>query len=99
MTYNVFWTSGGEYLATGVDVWIPELCGRFILNSHSHVSLILNFAAGVIPSQPLIEASSTAIWNRDKIVTAIAASVWFTNVATSIHGKHCSLSLPTDHRE
>jgi hypothetical protein len=38
----------------------------------------------------LIEASSVAIWNGDKIVVAIATSLWVTDVAVVIQGK----SLP-----
>ena len=76
-----------RYLATILDDWIPGPCGRFTLNCNSYVSFILNSGIS-FPNQALIEAPSIAIWNRDKIVTAIAASVWFTNVAASIQGKY-----------
>ena len=39
------------------------------------------------PNQTFINAFSVAIWNRDKIVMVIAASLWLTDVATSIRGK------------
>ena len=40
----------------------------------------------------LIESSSIAIWNRNKVVMAIAIVVWGTNVAFLIEGR--SLPLP-----
>jgi len=39
---------------------------------------------GLVVASFLIVIRIIAIWNRDKIVMAIAASVWFTNVAVSI---------------
>jgi hypothetical protein len=39
------------------------------------------------PSHVLIEASSVAIWNKNKIVVAIAASLWVTHVAAMIQSK------------
>ena len=44
-------------------------------------------------SHVLIGVSSVAIWNKNKIVVAIAASLWVTHVAAVIQSK--SFPLPT----
>lgn len=41
----------------------------------------------MIPNQALIEICSIAIWNRKKIIMAIAATLWLTNVVVSTRGK------------
>jgi len=38
-------------------------------------------------SHVLIEASSVAIWNKNKVVVAIAASLWVTHIAAMIQSK------------
>ena len=77
---------------------LPEHCRLFSLDCYSYVSVVLYFCAGAsFPNQALIEpeVSSIAIWNRNKIVMAIAGGLWLSNVAASIEGK--SLPLPTEH--
>jgi hypothetical protein len=41
----------------------------------------------VSPNQELIEIGSIAIWNRNKVATAAAISVWVINVAFLTQGK------------
>ena len=38
------------------------------------------------PKMALIKATSIAIWNKNKLVTAIALGVWVTNIAFLIRG-------------
>jgi hypothetical protein len=40
-----------------------------------------------------MESSSFAIWNRNKMIAAIAAGIWGTNAAIMIMGKSLPLSL------
>jgi hypothetical protein len=78
--------------------WLLEHCRLFSLDCYSHVSVVLHFyARASFPNQALIEpeVSSIAIWNRNKIIVAIAGGLWLSNVAASIEGK--SLPLPTEH--
>jgi hypothetical protein len=44
----------------------------------------------------LIEASSIAIWNNNKLVMGIAIIVWVTNVSVIILGKFLPIPSPTD---
>jgi len=48
------------------------------------------------PNQALIEVSSVAVWNMNKIIMAIAGGIWLSNVAASIEGKPL---LPTEYWE
>jgi hypothetical protein len=68
-----------------------EPCLCITPDCYSCVSVVLLFEAGsIFPN--LIEGSSAAIWNKDKIVVGIAGAVWLTNVAASTEGKSSALS-------
>jgi len=49
----------------------------------------------ISPNQTLIGTFSVAIWNRNKIVMAIAAGLWLIDVAASIRGKSSTFSHGT----
>lgn len=44
----------------------------------------------------LIEVSSVAIWNNNKLVIGIAITAWVANVSVIILGKFLPLSLPIE---
>lgn len=46
-----------------------------------------------LPEQVVIETLRIAIWNKNKIVVVIAASLWITNVAVMIRGKSSHSSV------
>jgi len=59
--------------------------------------LFFPFVPGAsFPNQALIEGSSIAVWNKNKIIMVIAGGIWLSNVAASIEGKPL---LPTDYWE
>ena len=55
-----------------------------------YVSSIALHSVPYIPGQVLIEISSTAIWDWNKVVTAIATGLWATNAVAMIQGKFSS---------
>jgi hypothetical protein len=83
------------YISTLLAVRLLEHCLRFALSCYSYVSIPSTLEPGPsFPSRTLIEASSIAIWNKNKIAVTIASSVWVTNVVTAGMGK----SAPFPHR-
>jgi len=47
-----------------------------------------------LPEQRLIEPASIAIWGRNKIIVALAFSVWIINISFLTQGKSPSSPLP-----
>jgi hypothetical protein len=47
--------------------------------------------------QALIEITSIAIWNRNKVAMALAIGVWAMNVGFFIQGKSCLLHSIAEH--
>ncbi|KAI9453602.1 hypothetical protein F5148DRAFT_1289011 [Russula earlei] len=78
-----------------LEVWITfELIFSYLGVAAASLLIVLRVYVAYlpVPNPALIEASSIAIWNRNKIVVAIATGVWAVNVAVIIQGK----SHPTD---
>jgi hypothetical protein len=49
---------------------------------------VLHFISYDLPPKHVFMAlSSIAIWNRNKLMSALASTFWFTNVSFLVHGK------------
>ena len=62
--------------------------------SHS----ILPSQGHFFPNETLIEASSVAIWDRNKFVVTIATIVWVASLVAIIQGKSFPFLPSTDNR-
>jgi len=64
----------------------------FTIDCSSHVRLLSHFHKTIIfPYQTLIAVASMAVWNKNKIATAMAICLWGANTAFFIY---CKLRLP-----
>jgi hypothetical protein len=72
-----------------LGLWLLGACHRFPLGHFAHVRLLSFFRAKahLSPNEALIEASSIAIWERNKFVKTVAIIVWLVNVIAVIQGK------------
>jgi hypothetical protein len=79
-----------------IDLHLPVFRLRFAVNRASRVCPVLPLSSSRMQRQELIRASSIAIWNKIRVVTAISFGVWVTNIAFLIQGepKHFSFRLP-----
>jgi hypothetical protein len=64
----------------------------FTVDCYSHVRLHSHFhKTAIFPDQTLIEVASIAVWNKNKVATAMAIGLWGANAAFFIY---CKLLLP-----
>jgi len=64
----------------------------FTIDCASHVRLLSHFhETTIFPDQTFIVIASIAIWNKNKVATAMAISLWTAHVAFFIY---CKLLLP-----
>lgn len=72
---------------------------RFPLDYFSYVCLIPFFQTSFFfPNEALTEASSIAIWDRNKFVVTIATIVWVASLVAIIQGKLFPFLPSTDDR-
>ena len=70
-----------------VDIYLPIYGRCFAAGCPSHVCPDLRLPLyGHLPRVVLIEVSSIAIWNRNKVAVVIAISVWGINVVFLVEG-------------
>jgi hypothetical protein len=79
-----------DLLSLGVFLPGPEL--RFAITRASYVSLQRFCATTTLPKYMLMERFSLAIWNRNKWIAAIVATIWLTNVSFLLIGEFYPVS-------
>jgi hypothetical protein len=79
-----------DLLSLGLYLSGPEL--RFAITRASHVSFQRFCATTMLPKYMLMERFSLAIWNRNKWIVAIVATIWLTNVLLLLIGKFYPVS-------
>jgi hypothetical protein len=73
------------FIVSFLDYFGPVRCRRFAVNCSSHVRLHLpTHVTTISPDQVLIDVVSFAIWNRNKVVTVTAFSLWGIGIAFHI---------------
>jgi len=70
-----------------LDICLPQRCFRFIIDYSSRVHPFESFS-----KSSFHRSSRIAIWNKNKIVVAIATSLWITNVVVMARGKSSRFS-------
>ena len=78
---------------TSLDFFHPGPGLRFAIDRTSHVSLLRFGMTAISPKYVLIEPSSLAIWNRNKVIVCMAVSVWTVNLALLLAGEFSPLSI------
>ena len=68
-----------------LDFWCTRPWLSFAIDHASHVSFLLSFRLTAIsPKYVLMEPSSFAIWNMNKVIMAFSTGVWMTNVIVMV---------------
>jgi hypothetical protein len=67
-----------------VGFWHTGPWLRFAVGPPSHVSFLSFRLTAVSPKYVLMESSSFAIWNMQKVVVAFSTAVWVTNTTLLI---------------
>ena len=60
--------------------------------------VFMSHATTLFPKCVLMEISSFAIWDRNKVIIAISAAIWFTNIGAQLTGEFTS-SIPLNFDE
>ena len=69
-----------------VDLRLHGVHCCFVADCAPHVRPLQRLCHDFSPKMALTKATSIAIWDRNKLVTAIALGVWVTNIAFLIRG-------------
>ena len=70
--------------SVSLDLWLTGQWFRFAVGPASHVSSPSSRLTTVSSRYVLMESSSFAIWNMQKVVVALSAAIWVTNFAVLI---------------
>ena len=70
-----------------IGFWLPGFCRRFAVNGTSRVRHHPLPGFPVFHNEVLTVGSSIAIWNKNRVVVAIALGVWAINIGFLIQGE------------
>jgi hypothetical protein len=70
-----------------LEFWYTGPWLRFAIDHASHVSFLSFRLTAVSPKCKLMESSSFAIWNMQKVIVALSAGVWVTDVSLMLVGE------------
>jgi hypothetical protein len=95
----VFEMGGAHRLSVAffLGVFMPGIDCRFTIDCSSHVRVRPRLhVKTILGNQVLINASSTAIWNRNKVVMTLTIIVWGTSIAFHLRSKFRPLAPVED---
>jgi len=69
-----------------LDFCLHSICRSLVVDRFTRVRLLLR-TGDPLKVKALTAVARIAVWNRNKIVSAISLAIWATNVGFLIHGK------------